>query len=378
MGATWRSGAAGCTGRQHDQSVAALYVPHVRISWDGTGAFTGPYDDVTADTAAEPGLTIDSGRDGARSLNPPKVPSADFTLRNDTARYSQENPISPVYQRVTPGTPVQVSATYGAVDRYTAAGPYDADDTYDGIGTWQLATTRIDAISQDATLGSQLVAIETLGTSSLLVGRIITVPLATDVRTDQAVALVLDAAGWPPGLRAISLGDSLLRYFWVDEGSAWQALLDITASEGAGSCLYQASDGVLHWENRNYRAVTPRSATTQATFFDVLAGSATSTLYTEARPYTEADLYDGATSGLYFESLQYEPGWRQIYGRATYPTTRREIGALGVVWRYGADLVLTAGQTRTLIARPSDPFVSAVSPVPGPTTPSRLVLPPSR
>ena len=39
--------------------------------------------------------------------------------------------------------------------------------------------------------------------------------------------------------------------------------------------------------------------------------------------------------------------------------------ALGKVWELGATLTLTAGQSTTLIARPSDPFTGAVSPVLG-------------
>lgn len=339
----------------------ALWVPKVEVSWDGSGAFTGPYDDVTPDAAADPGLAVDTGRDGARSMNPPKVPSADFTLRNDTARYSHEAPTSPVYQLVTPGTPVRVSASYGAVDRYTAPGPYTAHDPYDGIGTWGLATTRIDEISQSAALGQQTVALRTLGRSSTLVGRIVTVPIATDLRTDQAVALVLDAAGWPSGLRALSIGDTILRYYWADEQSAWQALLDITAAEGPGACLYEDGDGVMHWEGRNYRAVTARSTTPQATFFDT--GFSPSSAYTEPTLYTEQDLYDGGTSALYFQNLAYSPGWRTIFARATYQTHARALGALGMVWQYGSDLTLSAGQQRTLIARPQNPFMAAVSPV---------------
>jgi hypothetical protein len=338
----------------------SLYAPKVEVSWDGSGTFAGPYDDVTRDAAADPGLVIDTGRDGARTMNPPKVPSASFTLRNDTARYSHESSSSPVYQLVTPGTPVRVSASYGAVDRYTATGLYTAEDTYDGVGTWRLATTRIDEISQDAALGQQRVAVNTLGLSSTLVGRVITVPIATDRRTDECIALVLDAAGWPVDTRALSLGDTIIRYFWVDEGSAWDALLSITAAEGPGACLYEDADGVLRWEGRNYRAVTPRSVTPQATFFDT--GFAPSTAYTEPSLYTETDLYDGGTSALYFQELQYTPGWRNIFARATYPTTTRQLGALGMVWQYGSVLNLTAGQQRTIIARPQDPFMNAVSP----------------
>ena len=85
----------------------------VRVSWEGDGLFTGPFDDVTGDVLGDPGVTIDLGRDGARQLSPPKVASADFVLRNDTSIYSQENAGSPVYQRVLPGRPVHIEITAG-------------------------------------------------------------------------------------------------------------------------------------------------------------------------------------------------------------------------------------------------------------------------
>ena len=75
----------------------------VSVSWDGSGLFTGDYDDVTEDVAVSPGITIDEGRDGTRALAPPKISATDFELHNEDRTYSQESPASPVYQRVLTG-----------------------------------------------------------------------------------------------------------------------------------------------------------------------------------------------------------------------------------------------------------------------------------
>ncbi|HKV71934.1 MAG TPA: hypothetical protein VJN62_11845, partial [Gemmatimonadales bacterium] len=64
------------------------------------------------------------------------------------------------------------------------------------------------------------------------------------IRTDQAIALVLDAAGWPSGKRALSPGDTTLLFWWADERSAWELLVELLASEGPGT-LYEDGDGVL-------------------------------------------------------------------------------------------------------------------------------------
>lgn len=336
-----------------------IWTPKVEIDWTASGLYDSPYADVTRDTAADPGVSIDMGRDGGRSLNPPKVPALDFELRNDTARYSNEKPTSPVYQLVTPGTPVRVSATYGAVDRYRAHTPYTEDDPYRGVAYWPLATTRIDEVRQSTPWGAQRVSVSALGTSSVLVGRQVTVPLQTNIRTDQAVTLVLDAAGWPSDTRSIAFGDTLLLYWWVDERSAWEVLVELLASEGPGA-LYEDAEGVLHFEGRNYRAVTARCQTAQSVWFDV--GQSESDAYRTHDLYRAHDLYRGGTSALYFQTLDYEPGWRNLYARSTYGITRRTLGALGPVWNYGGDLTLSAGQVLTLFARPQDPFQGAVTP----------------
>jgi hypothetical protein len=82
-------------------------------------------------------------------------------------------------------------------------------------------------------------------------------------------------------------------------------------------------------------------------------------------PYRSSRLYRGDQQALYFTGLTYSPGWRTLYARATYTTRRRALGALGVVWQYGADITLAAGAVRTLIAKPADPFQAAVAPVAG-------------
>jgi len=342
-------------------TLPALYAPRVQVDWNNDGSFSGPADDVTLDTAGDPGVTIDTGRDGARALSPPKVPSASFELRNDHGRYSNERGSAPTYQLVRPGTTVVISATYGTTRLYRADGLYRGESVpYRGIAYWPLARTRIDQASQDATLGAQRVRVATLGASSTLVGRSVTVPLQTSIRTDQAVTLILDAAGWPAGKRSIALGDTTLLYWWADGKSAWDALVEITASEGPGT-LYEDNDGVLHWEGRNYRAVTTRSTTPQAAFFDQRVSDGAP--YRGPRLYRANRLYRGNAGALYFQTLSYAPGWRTVYARATYATKRRAPGSAGtVVWRYGADIALSAGQVRTLIARPPDPFQSAITP----------------
>lgn len=312
----------------------------VEVSLDGTGAYTGAHDDVTAVVSVTPGVTIQEGREGARALLPPRVPSLAYELRNEDARYSPQHPGSAVYQLLIPGRPTRVVALHGDVRDYDSDVEYDADVYYDGQISKQLASGAIDDIRQTTELGQRRVALDCLGTSSILVGQKVTVALQANIRTDQAISLLLDAAGWPTALRAISTGDTLLSYWWCDGRAPWDAILELLASEGPCQ-MYQDADGVLHFENRNYRTITARSQTSQASFADT------------------------SSSGLRIAGLTYDPGFKSIYNRATYSTVRRTLGALAKIWEYGTTLTLTANQSITLIVRPTDPFQNAVTPAAG-------------
>jgi hypothetical protein len=334
----------------------------VLVSWDGDGAFTGPYDNVTLDVPGDPGVSIEIGRDGARQLSPPRVSAADFTLRNDSRKYSQEYAGSPVYQRVLPGRPVRVETELGTTDAYDTPTPYDETDYYDGEATWALARTAIDDISQDVAIGHQTVAVTTLGIETLLLGTSVTVGLMTAPRVDQCITAILDAVGWPVGQRQISVSDTTLLYWWCDDRQPWAAMLELLASEGPGALYLTAENGgTLHFENRNYRVTADRATTTRATFFD-RRGSGIDAVYDAATPYDEADAYDGEVQTLYFTGLTYDPGFKNLWNAARYPTKRRVLGALAPVWQYGTSLSPSASGT-TLIVHPNDPFQNAVVPV---------------
>jgi hypothetical protein len=334
----------------------------VRVSWSGSGTMTDPYDDVTGHVAGEPGLTLDLGKDGARTLDPPKVSAIDFELHNETGLYSQERATSPLYQQIVPGRPVDVVISLGETDVYTSATRYTAADFYDGVASYTAASGAVDEISQTIEYGQQRVRLGCLGLEATLVSGTVTVGVMTAPRVDECITALLDAVGWPMAQRDISVSDSTLLYWWCDDRVPWDALMELVRSEGSGATVYLNGE-TLHFENRNYRTTATRSTEIQATFFDTGLNAASAVLaYNAAEAYTSEDLYNGQTSGLWFTSLSYDPGFRVIRNAARYTTRQRTLGALAVVWSYGADLVLTPGQTITLIARPSNPFQNAVTP----------------
>lgn len=312
----------------------------VEISLDGSGDYTGTNDDVTAAVDVAAGVSIEQGREGARALMPPKVPSHSVVLHNEDGAYSQENPGSPVYQLLIPGRPSRVTVLHGERRAYRSHTQYRAHVPYRGRAPYTIATGAVDDLRQTTEQGRQRAEIDSLGTMAMLVRQQVSVALQTNIRTDQAIGLLLDAANWPSDKRALSVGDTTLLYWWCDERSPWAAILELLAAEGPCQ-LYQDGEGVLHFENRNYRALQSRSTTSQATYYDRDIGE------------------------LWFTGLSYEPGFKNIYNRATYSTTRRTLGSLAKIWEYGATITLPAGQSVTLIAKPTTPFQDAVTPQSG-------------
>lgn len=312
--------------------------PTVAVDWDHDGTFTGVHDDVTADVADSPGLEIDGGRDGIRVLSPPKVQAGAFELLNGDGTYSQHRADSPLYQRILPGRSVQYRATLGTADIYDAATPYDEPDYYDGLASWPLGEQLIDDLSQRTAWGDRRVGIRTIGHEVLLTDSVVSIPVQTNLRTDQCAALVLDAAGWPADRRQIATSDTTLAWWWADDRRPWDALLELMASEGPGT-FYVDRGGDFHWEGRNYRTITPRSTTARAVYCD-----------------------RSLPGGLWFTRFEYNPGYDAVYNQATYATKRRAPLALAPVWKYGTALTFGANERRIITARPSDPVINAQVP----------------
>jgi len=332
----------------------------VAVSWNGTGLYDQPYDDVTPRVLADPGLSISLGKDSARTLDPPQVSACDFSLENQDGRYSQQRADSPLYQFVVPGRPVRLTIAHGTTDVYRGDDLYRENDPYRGVALYSLGSYAVDDISQSTAYGERHVEMACLGVEQVLTQASVTVGVMVGPRVDQAVHAVLDAVGWPSTARAVSLADTTLAYYWADDRNAWEALVELLRSEGPGAIYVQ--DGIFHFENRNYRTTTTRSQVSQATFFDTGQSLSRTPAYREDDAYRTEDLYRGLTSGLWFSDLTYDPGFRNIRNRATYTTRTRALAALAVVWSYGASLTLAAGQSVTLIARPTNPFQNAVTP----------------
>ena len=299
-----------------------------------------PY--VLAASSAQP-IVVEWGRDTARSTSPPMIGAAEFTLANYGREFSPENPATARYQFIKTGRPVRIASIHGDRRLYRSQRLYRSHTPYRGAGRFPLFTGRISAIAQDlAELGSERTVVSALDLLAGLRRKTVSVALEWGgLRTDEIVQRILDAAGWPAADRVLRIGDSIVNGYWVDERSAWDCLVEMLATEGAGAAFFVDALGVFYWFNRNHRAIWPRSTVTQAT------------------------LHDGTSAtGLLYTRLSYDPRWEDVVDRVTVTTRQRQLaGSESVIWKLGTSLSVAAGETRVIWARPSEPFQGAVSPV---------------
>jgi hypothetical protein len=181
--------------------------PEYAVSWDGTAAFTGTYD-ILAGRVLNNTLAIQYGRDSAKPLGESLIPTATWVAWNADRLLSPEWAGSPLYQLILPGKPTRVSFFVGSdVTDYDAATvDYDAPLWYDEHSAVELHHGLLDKPSYDPTPGHVGRDHDERRQPVAASGRaIISTPLYQNVRTDQAITIVLDAVGWPLDHRDLAL-----------------------------------------------------------------------------------------------------------------------------------------------------------------------------
>ena len=105
--------------------------------------------------------------------------------------------------------------------------------------------------------------------------------LHATIDTDDAVNDALDKAGWT-GSRELSTGNINMKVFWTGTIRAMEALQKIEETEGGQ--LWETTNGGIGFANRDYRIVTSRCTTSQATLTDSLSGTFTYVQITQDDP----------------------------------------------------------------------------------------------
>ena len=278
-----------------------LYIEHL------SSAF-GALDVTTPVSAVIRGITLDTGKDSVRSLNPPQPPQLSFEALLEGADFAE-----PPYRQ---GDTVALYAESSPLFRGLLAKP---DYT---LAPGGLLRGRMRAY----------------GLIQLL-QREISTGLYDQISVRDAIGHVLDAAGWPAAFRSIDTGGlgALLDWWWVDRQTAWAALEELINAAGPPAQWYMQGDGTLR-----------------------VLGTAWVT--TDDSPSIAVG---GAGQPQPLENPREDDDYRDIINRVAVRRTVYELAATAAVWTAGEDIIVPAGGEVVDEIRFISPARGIVSPVLG-------------
>lgn len=312
-------------------SSAPLY--QLLVDWDLDGTFQ----DATVNLLASPAPKAFRGIDQVRPLETIRAGTLDVELWNGpgsaggsaSGMYSPGNASSPLYGKLLAGPRMRLQCTYQGA-------------------TYPITTDYLDDLVLHPNPTQQSVSLQGLGPLYLLRQQgnatqpaPISTPLYENITTDQAVGYILDAIGFPAGQRNLATGNTVLRWWWVDNQDAFTALQQVVNTEGPGCRLYEDASGNIVFENRWYRWTQTRSLTSQFSF----------------QPFTEP---------VHMPPFTPDASTKDVVNVATVTSTVRSLKAVSTVWTNQAGAIsLMPGETRPFIATSSDPFMNAITPAAG-------------
>ena len=300
--------------------MAALAV-ELAIDRNGDGDFSDPGENVTADALADTGIKVYRGNDSARAISPPRIGDLQAELDNRSGGYS-------------PGSTVAA----GRAARLR-------------IGSTDLWSGNLERPAQHPEQERQSTELTALGAAARLRDVKVSTALHENIRVDEAMGRVLDAAGWPKAARSLAAARTTLEWFWADEEDAWDLLLSLYYTEGPGAMLFEGRSGELVFRNRH----------------QILTRTASNSAQTTVRSTAALPRIAGG--------FEHDYGVRHIINEASVKVVRRSAKALETVWNLGEPLELAPNEVRKLNARASskdsgrgssgNPFKDAVTPVEG-------------
>lgn len=341
----------------------------VRESWDGTGAFDGPYDDVSDDVKGEPGVTVARGRDQGRGIGGAIVPRATWTLDNESRRYATEYSGSPIHNQLEPGRPCTIGAVIGGDvtmgDDVAAMG--DPEALMGGAAEIPIFTGITEEPDESYGIGRRTVSVSALGLMRRLRGVAITIGYQASITTGAAMVLAYEAAGltsdqYVVDEDVIDNGRHLLHYY-VDGRDAWDVCREIWATEGPPAAQYEDAQGRVHFEGRNYRTLAERWQVVQAIYSDTDVSRESSTMGDALVTMGDQRVAMGGSGvSLFHTDVQYRPSYWSVINDMSIEVEQRAAQSVQQVWQASGPLVLAADETRELIARVTDPITSIQTP----------------
>lgn len=292
----------------------------IGVDWDRDGSFSG-LDNLTEDVL-DRGITSFYGRDQARQLSPASVGNAAFDVCNVSRIFSPENTSSPLFENLQPARPVRIEVLHGGV-------------------TYEVHTGRIDDFNIRADFSDRSVSFTSLDGLALLQNSFLSTEVHEAERTGTLVNVILDAVGWVAN-RSIDVGATHVPWWWEEGTDAFTALQKLVLSEGPPAIAYVAPDGTFVFRDRHHRIQDETSLVSQA-------------LFNADAVSCETPIVTGFS---YTAPFEYEHGWRDIINHVSQEVEVRTVeNMLTVVWRDEGTYMVTDGETLSLSALSSGPFM---------------------
>jgi hypothetical protein len=299
--------------------------PAGKTTWVDWGRMVGAGEEITA---TAPGVisdvSVQFGRDQARSLLPVGPGEASFEVDNVSRELSPENSSSSLAGLLGPGRDVLLEATHAGQAYTVYRGSLDNFDIDTAPGSWVAKFSCVD-----------------------LFARIKGLPVSTElypvVRTGEALNYILDAIGWT-NERDIDPGGSFLRWWHAESGDAHADVQDILVAEGPGCYASIGPSSEFIFRDRHHRILRPASTTSQVTF---TSGTATG-------------------GQVEVDDFTIDFGFRDLINMVEFTVTPREPEPVpSEIWLDETPYVFTAGQTREFNIITSDPFWEIQTPTQG-------------
>jgi hypothetical protein len=240
------------------------------IDWNNDGDFVDALEDISAYVVH---ASWKRGRDYASTLTGQTTSlSGSITLTNFNGEWNSFNSSSPFYGLFKSGLKFQIV--------------YD-----DGISPIIQASGFVDKLNININVSGQHTAtISAYGPLGWLKKKSTAVTMHQDIRTGEAIDVLLDSAGWPAGMREIDNGYTLIPYWYsISSRSIVDLMRDLEASEYG--TIYETKDGKIGFASR-LRNKLPVYGVSAATLSDAPGA----TLQYSDIQQTEAEVYDCASA----------------------------------------------------------------------------------
>lgn len=290
----------------------------VKVDWDDDGTFTAVGDDITADVRPGYGnVTVSYGRDAGGNA-PTTAGSGGLVLDNRDSKFSARNTASPLYGKIKPRRPVEITRT-------VAGTTYNV---FRGVTAETPLSPEVDTRTASPALVDRL---------GLFRGVNISTAVYRGITTGQAIGYVLDAVGWTGG-RDIDPGATVMPWWWEGGTDALTALDKLVRSEGFPAYVSMGSSDEVIFRDRFHRATRSASSTTQGT-------------------WRASGLAPTLNAGF-----RCDDGWDNIVNQASVTVEERVQGQLTEVWRTNSPVYVNFGQTKTFWVTFTDPVYDAQVP----------------